>query len=81
MYAHSYLEAYNEKIIVWDRHNKDYYEQFWLAETLSFDEWHDIFKMEQNGIRKRVDGEILEMHMQEEKKRHRKFSAKYSCDV
>ena len=69
IHAHSYLEAYDEKIIVWDRHNKfSEANSGWPRTPLSFDEWHDIFKIQNKRIfAANVDGQILEMHMEEER--------------
>ena len=70
IHAHSYLEAYDEKIIVWDRHNKfSEANSGWPRTQLSFDEWHEIFKIQNKRIfAANVDGQILEMHMEEERK-------------
>ena len=63
IHAHSYLEAYDEKIIVWDRHNK-----FSDRTPLNYDEWYDIFAdLGKRIFATNVDGQILEMHMQEER--------------
>ena len=64
IHAHSYLKAYDEKIIVWDRHNK-----FSDRTPLSYDEWYNMFADKNKTIfATNVDGQILEMHMQEERK-------------
>ena len=64
IHAHSYLKAYDEKIIVWDRHNK-----FSDRTPLSYDEWYNIFANKNKKIfATNVEGQILEMHMQEERK-------------
>ena len=63
IHAHSYLKAYDEKIIVWDRHNK-----FSDRTPLSYDEWYNIFANKNKKIfATNVEGQILEMHMQEER--------------
>jgi len=63
IHAHSYLEAYDEKIIVWDRHNK-----FSDRTPLNYDEWYNIFAdLGKRIFATNVDGQILEMHMQEER--------------
>ena len=70
IHAHSYLQAYDEKIIVWDRHNKfSEANSGWPRSPLSFEEWHEIFKKADKDIFAVNDnGQILEMHMQEERK-------------
>ena len=70
IHAHSYLEAYDEKIIVWDRHNKfSECNSGWPRTPLSYDEWYNIFANKNKKIfATNVEGQILEMHMQEERK-------------
>ena len=67
IHAHSYLERYNEKIIVWYRHNKFSEFSIYSQEHHYHSMNDDIFKIQsKNSIRANVD-EILEMHMQEER--------------
>ena len=70
IHAHSYLKAYDEKIIVWDRHNKfSECNSGWPRTPLSYDEWYNIFANKNKKIfATNSEGQILEMHMQEERK-------------
>ena len=70
IHAHSYLKAYDEKIIVWDRHNKfSECNSGWPRTPLSYDEWYNIFANKNKTIfATNVEGQILEMHMQEDRK-------------
>ena len=63
IHAHTYLNAYDENIIVWDRHNK-----ISNHTPISFDEWYNVFKMLGKRIfATNVEGQILEMHMEEQR--------------
>lgn len=62
--VHAYLqmEALDKKVIVWDNYNK------FDTEPLSFDQWMDVFSNTQRDkFGANVDGEILEMHVGEER--------------
>ena len=69
IHAHTYLEAYDEKIIVWDRHKRfSECNSGWPRTPLNYDEWYNIFANKgKRFFAANVDGQILEMHMQEER--------------
>ena len=59
-----YLKARTDKIIMWDTNNT-----FEDRTPLTYEEWRKIFEIEDKSIfAANVDGKLIEMHMQEERK-------------
>ena len=59
-----YLKARNEKIVIWDTNNT-----FSDKTPLTYEEWRKVFDIKDKSIfAANVDGNIIEMHMQEERK-------------
>ena len=64
VYALWFLKARNEKIIMWDTNNT-----FTDKTPLTYEQWRKIFDIENKRLfASNVDGKIIEMHMQEERK-------------
>lgn len=59
-----FLKARNEKIIMWDTNNT-----FENRKPLTYEKWRKIFEIKDKSIfAANVDGNLIEMHMQEERK-------------
>ena len=59
-----FLKARNEKIIMWDTNNT-----FSDKTPLTYEQWREVFDIEDKNIfAANVDGKLIEMHMQEERK-------------
>ena len=59
-----FLKARNEKIIMWDTNNT-----FTDKTPLTYEQWREVFDIEDKQIfAANVDGKLIEMHMQEERK-------------
>tara|TARA_Y100000768_G_scaffold220715_1_gene166409 strand:- start:93 stop:635 length:543 start_codon:yes stop_codon:yes gene_type:complete len=59
-----FLKARNEKIIMWDTNNT-----FTDKTPLTYEQWRKVFEIENKNIfAANVDGKLIEMHMQEERK-------------
>ena len=59
-----FLKARNEKIIMWDTNNT-----FTDKKPLTYEQWRKVFDIEDKQIfAANVDGKLIEMHMQEERK-------------
>ena len=59
-----FLKARNEKIIMWDTNNT-----FSDKTPLTYEQWREVFNIEDKNIfAANVDGKLIEMHMQEERK-------------